>query len=68
MLNWRRKGFAVSVILWTFISMISVMRLHNNVVSLVYLLSHMNWSIDSYSVGKFTIRMIHVHIVIQCHS
>ena len=30
--------------------------------------SHMNWSIHSYSVGKLTIRMIHVHIVIQCHS
>ena len=30
--------------------------------------SHMNWSIHSYSVGKLTIRMIHVYIVIQCHS
>ena len=26
--------------------------------------SHMNWSIHSYSGGKLTIRMIHVHIVI----
>ena len=24
--------------------------------------SHMNWSIHSYSAGKFTIRMRHVHI------
>ena len=45
-----------------------VMRLHNNVVSLVYLLFHMNWSIPSYSVGKLTIRMMHVPIVVQCHS
>ena len=30
--------------------------------------SHMNWSIHSYSGGKLTIRMRHVHIVIQCHS
>ena len=29
--------------------------------------SHMNWSIPSYSDGKLTIRMIHVHIVIQCN-
>ena len=28
----------------------------------------MNWSIHSYSAGKLTIRMIHVHFVIQCHS
>ena len=28
----------------------------------------MNWSIPSYSVGKLTIGMMHVHIVIQCHS
>ena len=30
--------------------------------------SHMNWPIPSYSAGKLTIRMIHVHIVTQCHS
>ena len=36
--NLRRNGFAVHVILWAFISIISVMRLHNNVVSLVCLL------------------------------
>ena len=30
--------------------------------------SLMNWSIPSYSVGKLTIRMIHVHIVLQCYS
>ena len=30
--------------------------------------SHMNWPISSYSGGKLTIRMIRVHIVIQCHS
>ena len=30
--------------------------------------SHMNWSIHSYSGGKLTIIMIHVHIIIQCHS
>ena len=30
--------------------------------------SHMNWSIPSYSGGKLIIRMIHVHLVIQCHS
>ena len=30
--------------------------------------SLMNWSIPSYSGGKLTIRMIHVHIVLQCHS
>ena len=30
--------------------------------------SHMNWPIPSYSVCKLTIRMIHLHIVIQCHS
>ena len=30
--------------------------------------SHMNWSIQPYSGGKLTIRMIHVHIVIHCHS
>ena len=36
--------------------------------SLVYLLFHMNWFIPSYSVGKLTIRMMHVHIVVQCHS
>ena len=29
--------------------------------------SHMNWSIPSYSAGKLTIRMIHVHIFIHCH-
>ena len=30
--------------------------------------SLMNWSIPSYSGGKLTIKMIHVHDVIQCHS
>ena len=35
---------------------------------LFILFSHMNWSIQSYSGGKLTIRMIHVHIVIKCHS
>ena len=34
----------------------------------LFIFSHMNWSIHSYSVGKLTIRMIHVHTVIQCHS
>ena len=29
--------------------------------------SHMNWHIPSFSGSKLTIRMIHVHIVIQCH-
>ena len=28
-------------------------------------ISHMNWPILSYSAGKLTIRMIHVHIVID---
>ena len=44
----------------------SVMRLHT-VIMLFHLfvfLSHMNWSIFSYSVCKLTIRMIRVHIVI----
>ena len=27
--------------------------------------SHMNWPIPSYSVGKLTVRMIHVHIVVR---
>ena len=40
-----------------------MLRLNNN---LFIFFSHMNWSI--HSVGKLTIRMIHVHIVIQCHS
>ena len=31
-------------------------------------LFHMNWPIPSYSGGKLTIKMIRVHIVIQCHS
>ena len=30
--------------------------------------SHTNWSISFYSGGKLTIRMIQVHIVVQCHS
>ena len=62
--NLIRQSLASIVILYTFISIISVMRLNNNVVSLVYLPFHMNWSIPSYSAGKLTIRMIHVHIVV----
>ena len=37
------------------------MRLHTNVVSLVYHLFHMNLSILSYSGGKLIIRMIRAH-------
>ena len=62
--NLIRQSLANIVTLWTFISIISVMRLHNNVVSLVYLLFHMNSSIPSDSASKLTIRMIHVHIVV----
>ena len=60
--NLTRHSLANTDILFTFISMI------NNVVSLFIFFSHMNWPIPSYSGGKLTIRMIHVHIVIQCHS
>ena len=66
--NLTRHSLANIVTLWTFISIISVIWLHNNVVSLVYLLFHMNSSIPSDSASKLTIRMIHVHIVVQCHS
>ena len=35
---------------------------------LLIFFSFMNWSIHSYSGGKLTIRVIHVHIVLQYHS
>ena len=51
------------------IVIISVMRLHNNVVSFTCLSSVPHELVHpSYSVGKLTIRMIHVHIVVQYHS
>ena len=50
----------------------TLMRLHNDVVSLVYLsfltFYVVNFWIHSYSVGKMTIRMVHVHIVLHFHS
>ena len=48
-----------------------VMRLHNNVVSLVYFLpphAHDQIVYSFYSVGKLTIRMIHMHIVLKSGS
>ena len=45
---------------------VSIVILQTFIIKIYF--SHMNWSIPSYSVGKWTIRMMHVHIVIQCHS
>ena len=50
----------------------TVMRLHNHVVWLVYLsfltFYVVNLCIQSYSAGKLTSRMVHVHIAIHFHS
>ena len=66
--NLTRQSLANLVIFKTFISIIGEMKLHNNVVSLVCLFFRVNWFIPSYSVGKLTITMLHVHIVVHCQS